>query len=932
VPVLPDTTLWVLTAAATETLCGEEERFGQLCADACATETDRSQVVEGVLFRLRPVVLTLPTPASVTMTAAHLRSRVAAAWFAAERSATGPLISGAGLRSPLWCRGAEAANGEEVPLAVLHREGASTAWVDGWTARREVHEHSPSRYWDARTGRRARSVAAAQLLQFQCQLADLVLPATPQVSGSTLLDAGVVELPPAGYLAVDPAGDVAADLRARFGPGVDLRLCVGRSDVVPQLLDEARHRDRISLTRGLDDPDAREGVDILVPDGRIERSAVAADALIGAAKVLPARRADQTGSALSVATMARDGGTTGWTWAAVGSGRLPARDLPDPVVRLMRGQKQRRRRSAVVDAAVQGMIRPDRGEESRARAPGDPTISIWAQIVTSVRVDGMRKGETTDVRGRASYVASVDDVSLLDARLTGEMRVVERVIAGTTSRPAVQINAVLDGFLDVFTVDSGRRQSRVTPIRALTLRWMFTTDEDGTERMAVVLVQDGNEINGLVLVGTRSAGPQTINLVLGRIGLRREVLDLVVAPDAEKGSAWRSGLSGRFAAILQRIGAAGLATLIGPTGPIGPIGPLPGITALATAELTMTAGAASPGSPTRTGADTAIEVIGAALAAEGRDPAFVVGARVLLYGDPATETSAVRATRDWVLFHRRREVTCPGADVVEPATRTIRLMHRTAATGAELKQLIALLESGQPLGDLEFTPVIDVEFRENSAQITSSVAALRQAWQSVPRPAELALLVAAGGDDGRTIALARIDAVRSALAGVVDTGSAVTGFLPSVPPDLTVLGADGVLFSAGVQEAEPVTTCVRLLRLSRSHTASLVSILREMGADPGIPLEEFMVKQQLPVDAVTASFADGVLNNQTDIVAWWKESRALQTVLLMPRDLGDGSDPADARVARAKEALAALNLEISTQQDASITMPPCGVVVILSVG
>ena len=281
-----------------------------------------------MLFRLRPVVLTLPTPQSVTMTAVHLRSRVAAAWFAAERFATGSIVSGAGLRSPLWCRGAEAAGGEEVPLAVLHRQGSASVWVDGWTARRELFESTPRRYWDARTARRPLSVAAAQLLQFQCQLGELDVADVSQVSGSALLDAGLVDLPSAAYLAVDPTRDVEAQLRRRFGPGVDLRLCVGRADVVPELLEAARHRERISLTRGLDDPQKLERVDVLVPDGEIAATSASVDALVGESKVLPARRDGETDTAMSLATMARDSSETGWTWAAVAAGQMPKRVLP----------------------------------------------------------------------------------------------------------------------------------------------------------------------------------------------------------------------------------------------------------------------------------------------------------------------------------------------------------------------------------------------------------------------------------------------------------------------------------------------------------------------------------------------------------------------------------------------------------------------------
>ncbi len=177
-PAGPDQTLagsplYVLTASAVEALCGEEERFGRLCEDACATETDRSTVVEGVCFRVRELTLALPTSSAVAFGDRHLRSRVASAYFEQERRAVPSLISGAGLRSPIWCAAAEGIGGEEVPLAVLDRSGPVTRFVDAWIARRELMETTPSRYWAARMARRPEDVFLAQVLQFQCQLLDL---------------------------------------------------------------------------------------------------------------------------------------------------------------------------------------------------------------------------------------------------------------------------------------------------------------------------------------------------------------------------------------------------------------------------------------------------------------------------------------------------------------------------------------------------------------------------------------------------------------------------------------------------------------------------------------------------------------------------------------------------------------------------------------
>jgi hypothetical protein len=871
------------------------------------------------------------------MTSAHLRSRVAAAWFAAERQAISSIVSAAGLHLPVWCQGADAVGGEEVALAVLQREGSVTQWVDDWTARRELHETTPRRYWQQRIAMRPVSIASAQLSQFQCQLTDLPLAAKSTASGSTLLDAGIVELPPAGYLQVDPAGDVEAQLRARFGPGVDLRLCVGRSDVVPGLVDEARHRDRISLTQGLDDPGAKEEVDILVPDAKLNPTSVDASALVGTAKTLPAVRDGESGSAISVATMARDSGGLGWTWCAAGTGQLPAARMPDPLTRLARGQTLRQHRLAAVDAAIRAMITPD------DRAAGtDRSISVWAQIITSARVDTLRPGDTTDVRFRLTYAAAVDDVSVLDARFSGELRVVDRVTGEANGAPTVQLTTILDGFTDRFVVDNGKPKSDVIPIRSLTVYWLFGVDDNGADQLQVGFIQDRS---GLLLAATSGGVPRAIQAVLSAIVVLAKpvpghpappVLPFVVAPADAETPEWTAGVRGAFARIFDRLTSSGLlgSGVLSSAGPILAAGG-PSVTPIGTLELTDTAGAATPGSPTRTQADTAIDLLAAALASAGRDPAFAVSARTLLYGAPGNTVAPIRATRDWVLFHRRSTITCQGDQVAPPAVRTLRLYNADVGSQEELSAILDRLTSGDPVVDDGFVAIIDVAFTENSAEVVSSVPALRIAWQAAPRPSDLGFIVAAGGSEGQLVTGARINALRTALSGLVTTDKAEVRFLPAAPTEFTAIGVDGVLLTAGVSASvtppEAKTACVRMLRVERTNTARLVKALRSLQADPGVPLEELMNRLDIPVDGVTANFSDDALDNTTDVRTWWKGSASLATTVLLPQDLGDGTDSLDARLGRAKTALAALDLDLKDRLQLQIHIPPCGVSAMITI-
>ena len=54
-----------------------------------------------------------------------------------------------------------------------------------------------------------------------------------------------------------------------MGEGVDLRFCVVRPDYVGHAFEEGQHLDRICLLQGLENPAAKPAVDIFVPDGRI---------------------------------------------------------------------------------------------------------------------------------------------------------------------------------------------------------------------------------------------------------------------------------------------------------------------------------------------------------------------------------------------------------------------------------------------------------------------------------------------------------------------------------------------------------------------------------------------------------------------------------------------------------------------------------------
>jgi len=185
-----DDQLYLITLNHAEAFCGQEDVFGKLCSEACSTSTSHSYVIEGIEVRAVPLNLSrlLKQSSAVPLSQAHLRSRVASAFFAEERDKGGSHISAAGLSSMIWCLSAEAAAGNGIPIAVLGRSGTSTLFLDAWTARRERMPSPPRHYWAGRMAMRPWHVYLAQILQFQCQLRGCLTSRDPEAPCKPLKD------------------------------------------------------------------------------------------------------------------------------------------------------------------------------------------------------------------------------------------------------------------------------------------------------------------------------------------------------------------------------------------------------------------------------------------------------------------------------------------------------------------------------------------------------------------------------------------------------------------------------------------------------------------------------------------------------------------------------------------------------------------------
>lgn len=941
-----NSTVYLLTVAASEALCGEEEKFGRLCEDACAAESDRSVAVEGVRFQVRPLQLTLPQSQTVPFTALHHRSRVASAYFAAERKAVASTISGSGLKSAVWCAGAPGVGGEELPLAVFDRVGAVTSWLDVWTARREINETNPQRHWSRRFAMRPLDVFWAQVLQFQCQLlalgsrgsdgggpddpcaeervtlqaassvinsflarsadelatsrfearstisaADIgelggILPRlaqdrllelsdligktltgkAPTATGSLLLDGGLCCLPPAGYLPVDPAREIRAQVRAYMGPGVDLRFCAVRPDYIPEALQEAQHMDRISLTAGLDDPDDIEEVDVLVPDGRIEESRERIDAFQGIVRIGPdGDDPDRASLRLRVIGREQPGDTWSWTMAGHSETRpglrladvnlattdfMRGRDIADAALRErfvnLRESGADFNTRLSTDAARRSLLglraRAGAADLAAAAADQQEIISLWLDFELQDDLRNVSIGDRVNARIAGTvHAARSDEEDLRDFRYRGDLVV---TAFRRQANGAVQVRTSFTGFIDRFLYESGSvQQDDSVPTKGFEMEWTFDQASRGVKQLTMSMDLDKDTRN-----------PRTLTLQLQEVGSPR-----------------------RISGTLVNVGS------LGENEPV--------VFRLADGSIEETGGALDPGSFGRDMADGVIDVIGSAMIRSGRDANWGLVAERRMLGDSAGGgTSLVRSDHDWVMFHRRRTKVCAGDVIERPlAIRTYRWYHVDVPnmTDEARKRIRTLLASTDPvlraalIAELDFSLVSNLSFREDGVDLVSSPVAFRADWSArvASKALEAAIVADPPTGDGPVVALGRLNTGLTTIGGLIDmTPLQPPAPVNEIPAEYQSRGTDGVVFTIGSSPVEVDTASALLVRVPMEALDLVASVSGTMTMDRlRSELANFNVEDG---DFRLAEYADDNVVNKDEVSAWWGGVRLGASILL----------------------------------------------------
>ena len=1067
----PTSTWYLITAAHAEALCGEEDVYGALCEQACVTTTDRPYRIEGILLRAHPLLLSTPLPAcsAVSLSVAHLRSRLASAYFADEAAGLGDRMSAAHLKSAVWCAGAAAEGGYEVPLGVLVREGASTRFIDQWTARRERIDPPPKRYWQWRIMMRPWDVFLAQILQFQCQLrdalqgqsgsgdpqdpcnraqdlvaqaadafeavtvlyresatrlaeenADLAIRAATTPGKATLALAdleklqarlklaqaafqilprerqlihwGIVELPSAGYLPVVPGDTTSVNrqIRRLVGEGLDLRFCIVRPDFVAHALEEAQHLERISLLDGLDHPDRKPAVDVLVPNGQIApgrdetgryyemrvnlipdnfRPAAVSAALgqrlagLGTAlkrNTLSTDAARVNAMAVGSGLFARDGETYKLEGAARGE-TLPGGGLAFHYGGLsgsfeLEPPKALTVEHASVDTSLPTHTRaataaPSTGATAEPRAAtSGPTIGR-EQLAASLGPQDFWLADQTRIKGlRASLWVSVslagDPTTLTRGTQTGAtgeayllvVRPAQTGEDGSVSEATeLLIKALFDGDLRVDRVAAQGAGSQTLQV-----------DGELTGELSVTLrIGDQAEVVGLAL-----SEPVTLLRTAGAYGLDWEIT-LASPPSLgplvtgiETTREWTSAEEAEVKTTVDFEVPTGDLMAASQAAAPGKIHNRQ----LYRAWQTINGQVAEPAHPAHERAIRAIQSIGSALG----QSRFADLKASLLFPPPTTRDTdlTVLGTLDWVLFHRRRDKTCqedvPSAPV---QTRTYALYQLTLGSPGEIDRLQKAMAANdtQLLQRLAPDYLQVVEYAAGIQSLLTSHPQVRATWRQDVGAAAGPIaggVIASGGmavAEGEALALERL----TALAEVIRPES---GLVPA--PDFEALVRVPDYFAGARQDGaillltvptEVETACHRVYWLTPVPDKDLQAQLAagDLAGLPGIdgwvpPVTDVVEPVVEPLGTLhfegeATEPRPGADADQV-VEAWKSAGHACAPVSVLSYRRSDASDGGDALIDKRSHAIATLlgNSDLPVQIIGAAAIPgDCPVVTLV---
>lgn len=679
-----------------------------------------------------------------------------------------------------------------------------------------------------------------------------------------LINGGIVELPSAGYLPVAPSSTISVNkqVRAMLGDGVNLRFCIVRPDYPAHALEEAQHMERISLLEGLDNPASKPEVDILVPDGEIITSEQAAPGggfeagvtfspvmtnflshlfqgelefdvddtsftqevvYKGAARV---ERLSSGGGALHLSTQAqlplptaRTVGTFTMTDAALNSNAQPAQ------ARAKKGAAKAKAVESQPEVTLDAFNRIKRtafntvraGARTGAPAEGETPQALAVETTTAANAVGANAAGGQFTSGLWFTMKSDVNIFALAPNDTATLDL-RAVIAAPSGQSKNYIDTRLHGDLTVSQVKDIGNERYVKG--SLPVMASFDLDVGGETASKGVLEQFKFEAR------LKSTGQGYV------VDLRLEQKAKPVGFEM-KIELGGDPLASKFEATFFDERDNDLSVK------------------MISSDLLSNPAVSEATNAAHVSAVSALQLLADALG----QPAFFIASSKLLFPPPppAGAEMLVRATHDWVLFHRRRrrqcEVEAPPQPTVEAPARRYTVyqvayqdpIDKPGSPAADIEDLQEDLP-GITSGDIIklFTKAGEVEFSGGAATLNTPPSTLLSAWQGA-KPGNTLFygVIITQGDalqDGDALALGRLNSVRQVVGSVTTIHpQAVFDTLSQMPAAIQAPGVDGVILLV------TVLTTVRHA-VYRLGFAGGVEVIRETLLN-GAPLNEDLLKR-----------------------------------------------------------------------------------------
>ncbi len=664
--------IYVIAICAAEALCGQADVYGKLCEEACVTSTDRPFRLDGIVIRAIPLQLVTPFPTSKAVAIdsnLYLRSKVAHSWYADEVLKHPNAISRAGLLSTVWCLGAGYDSSCcEVPLAVVARAGATTIFLDAWIVRRERIDAPARRYWQWKMMMRPWDVFLAQILQFQCQLADVLsgafVPGGRNVNPcaneqQTLGEAAkLIEEVRTGLMS-NPTGGATPS-----GQPALIERIVGLRDKIANVLSTAA-----TLSQSTDQ--------ILISGGMIEMSS---------AGYLPV----MNGTNVSVNDQVR---------ALLGDG-LDLRfcvTTADYVAHALEEAQHMDRISLIqglddpTNKPHVDILVPD-GKIIQAGAATDPKLYdsalIGADQFTDLKVDGTAREESLGSGGNALYSAGFGNggrlVEILVAMASYQnpkgRAAIRTAFAGQQQLPEVGLWLMARSEQNIKQLRAPQQTQVSGRLAAASPTTANGFDISFSGALVVDQVMPPSGVDPLTISGSINlmigimpisgqakpiANWASLKTVLSYVGDDSNGTITVDVFDTNPNNKDPSRPVLRITRIYSGAPSAVSYELFN-TSTSGGTPPSTVFTKIATLGLTPDSGVLQPGNQNRNLTETGLDALSKAL--QTSEPSFKATAESELYPalpPPATDALTIQAVRDWVMFTRRREEQCT-LDVVPP--------------------------------------------------------------------------------------------------------------------------------------------------------------------------------------------------------------------------------------------------------------------------